>query len=226
MKNILNIFLIFWLILALSSCITSKDDINKAKENIWIIETIDNNVWKIEGIQEKNDINNENNQKEEIKEEIIVKKKKKEEEKKIEIIYWVTEQLLEFKDLSWENVLDWEVEISWKTLWKIDKITVTFSNDTSDFPIDKYTLKQFKSWDKEFLYRAFSRYETLDFWKNIYVFEAYYWDKISKSQVIINVVKKEEVSLKEKVSKTYEDFSLSNLPVSATFWNPVDLGGW
>lgn len=230
MKKTLSTLLVISLIFFLSGCFTSKDDINKAKENIWIIETTEKeeNLWE----ETNSNINNDDTsiEKKDNIEKIIVEKEeeikeKKDEFREIEIIYWL-DKLLEFNSFDWENIFDWEVEIKWKTLWEVEKIIVTFDNDSSDFPLDKYTLKQFKSWDKDFLYRAFSRYETLDYWKNTYLFEAYYWDKISKSEVIINVIKKEEKSVKDKVSESYKDFDLNDLPVSADFWTPVDLWNW
>ena len=115
----------------------------------------------------------------------------------------------------------WEVEIKWKTLWKVDKIVVKFSNETSDFPDDSYKLKQFKSWDDTFLYRAFSRYETLDFWKNVYIFEAYSWDEITKLELVLNVVKNND---NEETDIEYNDIDVTRLPSNGKFWNPTDLG--
>lgn len=216
MKKMANILLVLIITLILSWCFTSKDDVNKAKQNLWIIE-VDKNL---------------NNEIEKSKQEIIqndetiikqTKEKEVEKEKKIIIKSLTDEQYLEFDDLSLDNIFDWEVEITWKTIWNVDKIIVTFSNDTSNFPVDTYTLKQFTAWSDKFLYRAFSRYETLDFWKNTYVFEAYSWNMISKLQIVINVVKEEEKTIEEKVETIFEDISLNTLPINSTFWTPVDL---
>ena len=206
----------------LSSCFTSKDNIDKAKQDLWIIEldntkedeVVDNDSWG------NLDMEIDKEKKEIIQDPIIPKK---EEVKKIEIKSLTDEQFLELDDLSNENLLDMEVEIKWKTLSKVDKIIVTFVNKDSDFPVDTYTLKQFSSGDDTFLYRAFSRYETLDFWKNTYIFEAHSWDKISKLELTVNVIKEEEKELSEKVEQVFEDISLSSLPVNWTFWNPIDL---
>jgi len=216
---------VLFLTLILSSCLTSREEVNNAKKELWIIELDSNDSWsnikdKIE--QAKDEMKNEEEKTEIEKIELEVK----EEIKKIEIKSLTDEQFLEFDDLSWENLLDGEVEITWKTIWAVDKIIVKFSNETSDFPDDNYTLKQFASWSDNFLYRAFSRYETLDFWKNIYVFEAYSWDKVSKLQLILNVVKEEEKKLEEKIKQVYEDISLDNLPIKETFWTPMDLWDW
>lgn len=220
MKKTINIILVLILTLILSSCFTSQDDVNKAKQNLWIIESNNIDSW-----------NNLDDEIEKAKNEIIQDSRVEEveeveeEQKTIIINTLTTEQFLEFDDLSRENFLDWEIEIKWKTLWNVDKIVVTFANNGSEFPVDVYTLKQFTSWDNEFLYRAFSRYETLDFWENTYIFEAHSWDKISKLQLTLNVVKEEDKKISQKVEEVFEDISLNNLPIKASFWTPVDLWG-
>lgn len=217
MKKITNITVLISLLFILSSCFTSNDDINKAKQNLWIIE-VDQQDKSI-GTEIETNIINKDNLLNENNNEVNIEKV----EKTIEINSLTEEQFLEFDNLDWENFLDWQVEITWKTLWSVDKIIVKFSNSSSDYPDDIFTLKQFTSWDDIFLYRAFSRFETLDFWKNIYIFEAYSWNSISKLQIIINVVKEEDKSVEEKLERSYEDLSLSSLPVWANYWNPVNL---
>lgn len=217
MKKTINLILVLLLTLILSSCFTSQDDVNKAKQDLWIIEldNTDNDSWS-----------NLDMEVEKAKQDLVNEEEKVEEIKKIEIKSLTTEQFLELDDLSDENLLDWEVEITWKTLTHVDKIVVSFANETSDFPVDNYTLKQFTPWMETFLYRAFSRYETLDFWKNVYVFEAYSWDKVSKLELIINVIKEEEKEVSEKVEQVFEDISLDTLPIKETFWTPIDLWNW
>lgn len=228
MKKSLNIVLVLLLTLILSSCFTSQDDVNKAKQNIWIIEMNNTNEF----IDTNDSWGNIGLKKEDIIDDIEEKIELIEEEKieKIIIKSLTKEQFLEFDDLSNEDIFDKEVEIKWKTLWKVDKIIVTFVNNDSEFPVDTYTLKQFVSgWDT-FLYRAFTKYETLDDWENIYVFEAFSWDISTKLQITINVIpEKEEVTIDprveevEKNNTVYEEIELSDLPVNATFWTPVEL---
>ncbi len=224
MKKILNIFSILFLIMILSSCITSQDEVNKAKQNLWIIDWWNNVVdsWVVEKTNSDTWMEWDNKTDEEVDEENIVDNNEniREEVKKIEIKSLTDNQLLQFDDLSNKDLLWGEVEITWKTLWKVDKIVVNFVNEDSDFPVDKYTLKQFKPGDETFLYRAFSRYETLDFWKNVYIFEAYSWDEVTKLELILNVFEDQKKQDKEE---TLEDVNVSNLPSNEMFWTPTDL---
>jgi|SaaInlV_100m_DNA_6_1039743.scaffolds.fasta_scaffold00382_9 hypothetical protein len=218
MKKTINILLVMLITFLLSSCVTSQTDVNQAKHELWIIELEEDTIDSWTNIDMEI---------EKAKDEIIqvdeMWEEKKEEIKKFEIISLTDDQFLEFDDLTNENFLDSEVEIKWKTLAIVDKIIVTFVNETSDFPVDTYTLKQFSSWDESFLYRAFSRYETLDYGKNVYVFEAHSWVNVTKLQIILNVIKEEEKEISEKVEEIFEDVSLDTLPVSSTFWNPTYL---
>lgn len=224
MKKQLNILLVLLLTLVLSSCFTSKDDIDQAKKDLWIIELENssdegtNLNTEIEKAKEAMQMEEESTWSLE-KDSVTLK----EEIKKIEINSLTDNQFLELDDLSWKNLLSWEVEITWKTLAKVDKIIVNFANETSDFPVDRYELKQFVAWSDTFLYRAFSRYETLDFWRNVYVFEAYSWDEVSKLELVLNVIEEESI-IEEKTEKIYEDLDISTLPINEKFGNPVDLG--
>ena len=222
MKNYYNVILLLFLIVLLSSCFTSDDDLIKAKKNLWIIESdkskIDSIDTSIVNISDnKSSIDIEDLQKwwieeidnldynQEIKEKIV---------KTIEINSLTNEQFLELDDMSSFNLLSRKITITWKTLSSVDKITVHFSNDSSSFPNDSFTLKKFKKWDSIFLYRAFSKYETMDFWKNKYIFEAYSWDKVSKLELIFNV-------FKQKIEEKKIDFS--KFPTNEKYWDIIDL---
>jgi len=92
-----------------------------------------------------------------------------------------------------ENITD-TLDINWiVTNQNIDKITVSFSNQTSSFPEDKdYKLTTFKKWNKSFLYRAYTKYQVLDYWLNQYIINAYIWDKIvSTLKLNLYIAKKE-----------------------------------
>ena len=234
MKKYINIFFVLLLTMILSSCFTSQDEVMKAKQNLWILDSNNNLENKID--KAKKDINNNEDKLEDNKGNTLsntgdllsennsdlVEKNDDKEFKKIEIKSLTDNQLLELDDLSGVDLLGWAIEITWKTLWKVDKIVVKFSNADSDFPDDTYTLKQFKPWDKTFLYRAFSKYETLDFWKNVYIFEAYSGDEVTKLELILNV-KDEQTN---KIETNWENIDITKLPVNEKFWNPVELWDW
>lgn len=228
MKKYISIFLLLFLTMILSWCFTSQDEVNKAKQNLWIIswdnnlndEKINKAKQNLENTSEKTIKEVDLNDTKQLNE--IQKTEKKEEFKKIEIKSLTDNQLLKLDDLSGVDLLGWAVEITWKTLWNVDKIVVKFSNETSDFPDDTYTLKKFKAWDKTFLYRAFSKYETLDYWRNVYIFEAYSGDEITKLELILNV--KDDVS--NETVNNWESIDITKLPVSEKFWNPIELWNW
>jgi hypothetical protein len=117
----------------------------------------------------------------------------------------------------------------------IDKIVVSFSNTTSKFPSDTYILQTFKKGDKTFLYRAYKKYQVLDFWKNIYTIEAYVWENIISKlelevQIISNIAKSVSWSwqISEYIQKSIWDENNTvflNLPVNeTTYWNPIMTG--
>lgn len=120
--------------------------------------------------------------------------------------------MIEIEDLSNKDFYAWEFYINWKTLWNVDKIEVIFSNKTSSYPEDLYTLWQFKSWDSTFKYMASSNFKTLDFWLNEYIFTAYSWEFTYKVKVEINLPEKEikNVVIPEKVTQTTTNSSTSN----------------
>ncbi len=129
--------------------------------------------------------------------------------------YLTEEKFIEFDDLQISNFEDLEEEITWKTLWKVDKIIVKFSNSSSSFPDDSFQLKKFKGGDEKFLYRAFKKYETIDYGENTYVFEAYSWEKVSKLELKVNIFKEKK-----------EPVSMENLPESSNFWSPREIWNW
>ena len=237
MKKIL--FVSFFIILFSSCSFSSKEtDIEQAKK-----ELLNQSSTKIESVE------NEENIPKLTKENILtgttIQENKKEENKIIEnkpsykIEKLTQDQFIEIDDLSnkLENVISW-IEITWKTLTGVDKIVVRFENKTSDFPIDVYTLGQFKPGDKTFVYRAKGEFKVLDYWENEYIFEAYSKDKVSKTKVIINIPKEiketsHNIKNTQNVSEniTYEkkliwDWSWSvylSFPKSPVFWDPLNV---
>jgi len=202
MNKKLNIIILLIITLILSSCFWSQDDVSKAKQEL---------------LNQENSIEND-------KEDEGSNVEKLEEKKEKVIINYLDEnKFIELDSLNEDDIDSMELEIKWKTLVNVDKIIVNFSNDESNFPIDSYELKTFKSWDESFLYRAFIKYETLDYGENKYVIEAYSWTEISKLELIINVEDKEKTSDSKNDEIVTTEVNLSSLPVWWDFWNPVNV---
>ncbi len=159
------------------------------------------------------------------------KKNIKEEQKKsnnIKIEYLTKEKYIELNAINEKDLKTWEIEITWKTLEYVDKIEVQFINSESDYPEDNYTLKKFKPWWDNFKYMASSRFRVLDFWKNIYIFTSYSWDKKSKLKLTIYLENPENKNTKKqnyekKLIWTENDTVFLNLPVNDNFWKSIML---
>lgn len=240
MKKILSLLFITLLI---SSCsFNSWDDLEKAKQDLWVVD-IENNQ-ELEEV--KQDIVNKDV--ENLTTEDVLMDESIEEnnsdiitEPTFKIEQLTADQFIELDDISnqLEKVTD-SVEITWKTLTNVDKIIVNFQNRDSDFPIDNYTLTQFRSWDKTFTYNAKSQFKVLDFGTNEYVFEAYSGDKVSKLQLTIimpNIEDSESASITDTSSEVTSDISYEkklvwdennqiylSLPKSTSFWEA--LSAW
>jgi len=230
MKKVINLIILISFVFVLSSCFQDNKAIDDAKkellnvnQDINTINSIDNKSMKKEGETVF--------KKEKQQQDVVVKEIKK--EKKYIIENLTSNNFIELDPLDWKDFNNWEIEITWKTLLNVDKIEVSFINKTSEFPIDNYTLKQFKSGDKTFKYRAFSRYQTLDYWKNEYVFTAYSSKDVSKLSLIINIEKPSD-NINTKIEKVNNDkivyekkriwsdnISYLNFPKSNTFWEMI-----
>ena len=218
---------IFFLVLFLSSCFFSqKEDVENAKKELWVTKT---EVW------EKVDLDVDLDKKDEDLEENIDDSSKNEENNKeskssYEVKNLGSEKFLELDELDVTDFVWWGLKITWKTLVKVDKITVKFSNKTSDFPDDDdYVLTKFKSWDETFEYNAFSKYEVFDFWENVYKIIAYSWDKEAELELKINNIKEEKKEEKEEGATTDVGawkIELWDLPKVEWFWDSVKLGEW
>lgn len=214
MKKTINILLILFLAFLLSSCFGSNNDdqINQAKKELWVIEWDNDswsNIWLPDEVQTDSDSLAENESEKQVE--------------KIVINPISDEQFLELDDLSSVDLSKAEIEISGKTLTHVDKIIITYENTESTFPIDVYTLQQFSAWSKTFLYRAFSKYKTFDYGRNVYTIEAYSGDQVSKMELVINYPKQEEKDLEQKVEQVSVQISKDILPTWWAYGNPIEL---
>lgn len=179
MKKILIVSLLL-ITLNLSSCSLKweSEDVQDAKrELLWENYQENNTNDDIDNIKDKDNV-------------VII-------EDKIEKIlvtkeFITDEEYFSISDIDKPTNKTTKIDFNWKTEFLIDKIEVTFKNENSSFPYDDYTLQSFKTWNKDFIYRAYKEYEVLDFWINEYIITAYFWDKVSKMKIIIEIPETEE----------------------------------
>ncbi len=205
-----KIILFFFLLVVFASCSQSKIDVDAAKKKI-----LEKNKTPVE-VQNKIETPQE-----EIKQD-------REEKKKVQIISLTPEQFLSFDAIDEKNLSVSEVKILGKTTDSVDKITVLFSNPTSRYPDDDYTLQTFKPGGKTFRYIASSRNQVLDYGENTYIFTAYSGENISQTKIVLFI----EDPRKQTGEKWIEsqligpewNTVLVNLPTSSQYGEPMKLG--
>ena len=223
MKKYLNTILVLFLTVILTSCFgktNTDEDIEDVKQQLLNWENNSSNSWISEEddlVQKYEDNMEQFDNLEESQNNNISPAKF--DDYSVEVL--TEESFIELNTLDATKFKTLEVELTWTTLTNVDKIVINFSNPTSQFPNDNYTLQSFKAWDKTFLYRAFSRYQTLDYGTNTYIIEAYSWDKVSKLELTIDIYKESE-----KTPTTSENAKVNAdwLPTSTEYGNPVNMG--
>ncbi len=205
MKKIilLGISLVF-----LGSCGQSKSDIDAAKQ-------------KILGDQASQEVSNDKKANEDTQEQMQEKSSKD-----IQIVALSGEQFLDFDTISQTSLNSWEVIISGKTNTQVERIEVLFSNPTSKYPDDNYTLQTFTPGDTNFRYVASSRNKVLDFGENSYVFTAKSGENISKTKVILVVPdpNTEKKGTEPQLIGVEGNTVLVDLPTSSKYGEPMKLG--
>lgn len=203
MKKIIILILPIFLF----SCFWESDEVKQAKLDLlnntwWVIEN--NSWWNVE-----NNITNDEKLEDNNFEDIV-------DVKNTYNINYLTDKFIEINTFSnIENIKD-ELDINWiVNNPDVDKIIVTFENNTSNFPKDIYTLKTFKKWNKDFLYRAHKKFQTLDYWLNKYTFDAYVWDNlITKIEIEVNLIDESKNTLKN------DEIKENNLePLESNYWD-------
>ncbi len=246
MKKIILSFLFIFLV---SSCsIWTNNDISIAKKELIWKQKISLNTWNLS--ENKNILKKDDNIPKlskndiltwtEVKNSNVISKSKISNIASYKIEKLTGDQFIKLDNLDskMKNIISW-IEITWKTLWNVDKIVVTFENKTSGYPIDVYTLWQFKPWSKTFIYRAKPEFKVLDYGENDYTFEAYMWDKISKLKLIINIPEKidsskkdikeadnnldEGISYEKKIIWNWSWSVYLSFPKSPIFWDPLNV---
>lgn len=153
-------------------------------------------------------------------------------------INYLTDKFIDIEPILNIEAIKDELDIKWVVNNPdIDKIVVKFKNPTSTFPEDNYALQTFKKWDKTFLYRAYKKYQVLDYGKNTYTIDAYVWENlIAKLELEVNIVSQVNTSLWESTTPVVSDYVpksiwgeedsiFVNLPVNEnTYGTPIMTG--
>ncbi len=199
-----KIILFLFLSIVLSSCFNSQKDIDSAKQNLIgdtptpVVETPKEIVKEIP------------------------------EDSLVQIIPQDDKWFLKFNSISERSITSGEVIISGTTELSLDSIQVLYSNPTSKFPDDDYTLQAFKTGDETFKYIASSKNQVLDFGENDYIFRAKLWNEISETKIIIEVPDKEdtkeETGTESQLIGTEDNTILIDLPTSSKYGEPMKLG--
>lgn len=149
----------------------------------------------------------------------------------IKVAEWQLARIIE--DTSWiiqvtpvdvSEINSEEIKITGTVQNTVNKITVKFSNETSDYPLDVFTLENFIEWDTTFTFYASSRQRSLDFWKNEYLLTAYTPEETAETIVSI-YLDKDEVQRKEALQWTWGEGVLldEGSVVSGLTMKKVDL---
>lgn len=225
MKNVL-IVLVIWVIAYWVWDYTQEQKaIQNAKEELGL-ENIQSNDNKIN--QQNTDaeptgglLDNINETFDEISKDIEEVTNKKPET--FTVTYLTDNEFIKLDDLVIWDIVDGTLEITGTTLTQVDSIRVQFSNDSSDYPDDDYTLGQFKSWDDTFLYRAFSQYQVFDFGTNIYKFIATSWDQ--ESIIELQVYYPEETQQEDDAvdNEIHWEIDMSQLPEGVDYGSPIKV---
>jgi len=211
MKYILSLFT---LIIVLASCGQNQDKVDQAKQELlqqWQADqtqqTVENTSWESD-ISEQWDNTNQNDSYVEVRDVSDI-------------------QYISVNTINSQESIDGELQITWKTLDDVTTISVRFSNEESDYPVDNYTLQTFKSGDSTFLYNASSKSKVLDYGENVYLITATSstWEK-SQTEVTINIPKTLTENIKQSESQlagSSQELVVWDLPTSSRYWEPIKV---
>ena len=139
-----------------------------------------------------------------------------------ELLSW--SDILKLDEISEEDLSDWEVDITWKITANVDSIRVLYSNNESDYPDDDYTLQQFVAGGEDFLYRAYSRYQTFDYGTNEYEIILTSWKEESRVKFTMYYPNPDLVDSNSDDNESTTSIDFDNLPAWADYGTPIKLG--
>ncbi len=225
MKKIMFMLIIAIAAYGLWNYLLPNQDIIDAKKELWI--EIDNTLnSKVNDAKKEvfEQVDNAIDSVKEVVQEVVIIEKPTFSR---ELLQW--SDILEFNSFDDIDLSNWEVDLVWKIKTPVDEIRVLYTNPDSDYPDDDYLLQQFVAWSENFLYRAYSQYQTFDFWTNIYTIIMTSWKEESRVQLTIfypNPENNKEIVLEKLVetNNTVEEIDSSTLPTSWDYGSPVKLG--
>jgi hypothetical protein len=191
-------------IFVLTSCGTSQSDIDNAKQELLGDKKISQEIKESKPTPPQ-----------------------KEEKNLVQIIPRDDNRFLEFNTISDTSLQTGEVIITGTTNISVDNIEVLFTNPTSKYPDDDYTLLAFNSGDESFKYIASSKNQVLDFGQNEYIFKAYSGKQVSETKIILEVLSEDEqekIGIESNLIGIEDNLISIDLPTSSKYGEPMKLG--
>lgn len=150
-----------------------------------------------------------------------------EESSSIQIIALSENQFLDFDSLDIADITDGEIEISGTSNTSVETISVDFSNPSSDYPDDSYTLQTYKPELGEFVYRASSKNKVLDYGVNNYIFTATSGGETSQTKIVIvfedENAEPEQSGVETDILGYEENLIAMDFPTSSKYGEPIKL---
>lgn len=218
MKNLIILLLPFFLF----SCFWESDEIKQAKQDL-LGENTQTSLSLEENFSQREDPTPSQDTQDEIKEDTG--------KTSFYSLNYLTDRFIDIEPIANIQNLKDELEIQWIVHNPdIDKIVVSFQNETSSFPNDVYTLQTFKKGDSTFLYRAYKKFQVLDEGLNIYTFDAYVGENlIAKLELEVFLVSHVNPQSSSQDSASVSDFvpkSIWGESDSVFLHLPVDEGSY
>lgn len=144
----------------------------------------------------------------------------------IQITHLGGEQYLEFDDIDTLTLQVWEISITGTADSRVERIDVLFSNASSEYADDDYTLQTFSAWDSSFKYIASTRNQVLDFGKNTYIFRAYVEKEYTDTEISIYFTDDTQTPISGSETQLIgpeNDTLLIDLPVASSYGEPMML---
>ena len=204
MKNYITLCVVAFVLV---SCGTSQSEIETAKQEL---------LWN----SQSNQISQDTPKEQEVTIEDV------NQDSLVQIIELDANSPISFDAISEESLSSWEVVITGAARQSVEMIEVFFTNPTSKYPDDRYTLQAFSSGDSTFKYIASSNNQVLDFGQNEYIFRASSEGETFDTKIILEVPSVDQVEntgTESNLIGTEENFIFVDLPTSSKYGEPMRL---